>query len=190
MAVAGSAPAVFKKCTKSGMPYMAVAVSCIWIPLCYLNVAASSGKVFNWFINITNTANFISWICCGLVFLRWRAAIAAQGFPLANLPYSSKLQPWGSYVVIVAFALCMLLNGMEVFFWGGWDTATFLSAYIGIPFFVVIYFGHRWSTGKADKWAIDPMEVDLYTGLDVIEAAETPAPVYSGIWGKVREIFW
>lgn len=190
MAVAGSAPVIFTKCTRGGMPYMAVAASCVWIPLCYLNVAASSGQVFNWFINITNTANFISWICCGIIFLRWRKAIDTQGFPLASLPYTSKMQPYGSWVVIIAFTMCMLLNGMEVFFDGKWDVATFLSAYIGIPFFLVIYFGHKFTAGRQEAWAIEPLKVDLYSGLDEIEAAETPAPVYSGILGKIRNIFW
>lgn len=190
MSVAGSAPKIFTKCTKGGMPYMAVAASCVWIPLCYLNVAAASGQVFNWFINITNTANFLSWICCGLIFLRWRKAIAAQNFPLDSLPYTSKLQPYGSYIIIVAFTLCMLLNGMEVFFYGEWDIATFLSAYIGIPCFLAIYFGHKFTSGKNEPWAIDPNDVDLFSGLKEIEDAETPAPVFHGIWGKVREVFW
>lgn len=190
MAVAGSAPRVFLKCTKGGMPYMAVLASVVWIPLCYLNVAAASGQVFNWFINITNTANFISWICCGTIFLRWRKAIKVQSFPVSNLPYMSKLQPYGSWVVIVAFTLAMLLNGMEVFFYGKWDVATFLSAYIGIPFFLVFYLGHKFTAGRQDTWAIRPSEVDLYSGLEEIEAAETPAPVFTGVWGKVRDLFW
>lgn len=190
MAVAGSAPRVFLKCTKGGMPYMAVLASIVWIPLCYLNVGAASGQVFNWFINITNTANFLSWICCAIIFLRWRKAIKVQSFPVSNLPYTSKLQPYGSWVVIVAFTLAMLLNGMEVFFYGKWDTATFLSAYIGIPFFFAFYLGHKFTAGRQDMWAIRPSEVDLYSGLDEIEAAETPAPVFTGVWGKVRDVFW
>lgn len=47
MAVAGNAPAIFKKCTKAGLPYYAVAATSIFIPLAYLSCASESAKVFN-----------------------------------------------------------------------------------------------------------------------------------------------
>ena len=65
MAVAGNAPAVFKKCTKNGVPYMAVFASAIFTPLAYLNCASSGSTVFTWFVNLTNTSGFIS---CKLPF--------------------------------------------------------------------------------------------------------------------------
>ena len=52
LAVAGNAPKIFTRCTRSGIPYYAVAASALWAPLAYLNVSDSGANVFSWFINI------------------------------------------------------------------------------------------------------------------------------------------
>lgn len=113
LALSGNAPAFFKACTKSGVPYRAVAVSSLFTGLAYLNCGTSASVVFNWFVNLTNTSGFISWICCGIIYLRFRKACKAQG--VTDLPYHSWLQPWGSYVSIVGFTILCLINGFNVF---------------------------------------------------------------------------
>lgn len=60
LAIAGNAPAVFKKCTKGGVPYMAVGASACFSVLAYLNCGDSGSTVFTWFVNLTNTSGFIS----------------------------------------------------------------------------------------------------------------------------------
>lgn len=53
LAVAGNAPRIFTKCTKQGVPYMAVIASALFSPLAYLNCANSGSVVFAWFVNLT-----------------------------------------------------------------------------------------------------------------------------------------
>lgn len=48
LAMTGNAPAIFKHCTKSGVPYYAVGASSLFALLAYLNVSSSSSVVFNW----------------------------------------------------------------------------------------------------------------------------------------------
>lgn len=67
MALNGQAPKIFTKCTKKGVPYVAVLASSAFSLLAYLNVNAKAGEVFSWFVNLVNTAAFISWICCAIV---------------------------------------------------------------------------------------------------------------------------
>lgn len=179
LAVAGNAPAIFKRCTKGGVPYMAVGVSSVFSLLAYLNVGDNSSTVFTWFVNLTNTSGFISWICCSIVYLRFRKACLAQGF--TELPYQSKLQPYGAWVTLVSFTILVLINGFDVFFPGKFNAKSFLTAYIGIPIFLVIYFGHRLVHFR-DRWAREPQHVDLNTGLDVIVAAETPKKPQGKWW--------
>lgn len=132
LALSGNAPAFFKACTKSGVPYRAVAASSLFTFLAYLNVSNSGSVVFNWFVNLTNTSGFISWICCMVVFLRFRKACKAQGVTLDQLPYHNKwMQPWGSYAAIVAFVFFTLINGFAVFFPQNWSASSFLTAYVG-----------------------------------------------------------
>ncbi|KAF2644300.1 histidine permease [Massarina eburnea CBS 473.64] len=179
LALSGNAPRVFKTCTKTGVPYPAVIASSLFCALAYLNVASSGAVVFNWFVNLTNSSGFISWICCGIVYLRFRKAREAQNIPLSDLPYRNKLGRAGAIISITGFTFLCLINGFNVFWPQNWNASSFLTAYIGIPIFLGIYFGHRiyaWN----DPWAYPPLEVDLHSGMEQIMEEETPARDHSG----------
>lgn len=47
LAVAGNAPAVCKKCSKRGVPYIAIGASSLFMPLAYLNCSTNSSVVFS-----------------------------------------------------------------------------------------------------------------------------------------------
>ncbi|KAF2098511.1 histidine permease [Rhizodiscina lignyota] len=189
LALSGNAPSFFKACTKSGVPYRAVACSSLFTALAYLNCGTSGAIVFNWFVNLTNTSGFISWICCGIILLRFRKAVNAQG--VTDLPYRSWMQPWGSWCSIVGFTFLCLINGFNVFWPQNWSASSFLTAYIGIPIFLVIYFGHRIYTWS-DPWAHDPTVVDLQTGMAEVLAEEKPPKPKDPnqkIWGFIKGIW-
>lgn len=159
MAVAGHAPAVFKKCNKHGVPYYAVGAAALFTPLAYLNVGNSSSIVFQWFVNLTTISGFISWICCSITFLRFRAACKAQN--QHDIPYRSIVQPYGAWIALVFFTLLALINGFNVFIKGQFTTAGFLTAYIGIPAFLGIFFGHKLLKGRSEPWALPAEAVNL-----------------------------
>jgi amino acid transporter len=60
------------------VPSCAVGVSSLLGALAYLNCGSPSSVVFSWFINLTNTSGFTSWICCCTVYLRFCQACRAQ----------------------------------------------------------------------------------------------------------------
>lgn len=184
LAVQGSAPSVFKACNRWGVPYYAVALSSLFTGLAYLNVASSGSVVFNWFVNLTNTWGMISWICCCVIYLRFRKAIKAQG---VEVPYRHPLQPYGAWFAMVMFTLLCLTNGFTVFFPKNWSPSSFLTAYIGIPIFVVMYFGHRIWFWK-DSWAWAPDEVDLHTGMQEVLDADAPMKERKGPFKYVFKI--
>ncbi|KAF3064262.1 putative proline-specific permease put4 [Daldinia childiae] len=182
LAIVGNAPKIFSYCNKHGVPVYAVIASSLLSLLAYLNVGIVSGVVFNWFVSIINTAAFISWVCCCLIYFRFKKACVAQGISGSDLPYTSVLQPWAAWIAIVAFGIFGLLNGFQVFFPGRFSVSGFLTAYIGIPVFLLFYLGHRISVRK-DPWIRTPDSVDLKTGLAEILAdeeadatIETPVP--------------
>lgn len=172
MAVAGNAPAMFKRCNKSGVPYYAVLASAAFSPLAYLSVGDTSAVVFNWLVSILNTAGFISWVMCCVIFFRFRAACAAQGVGRATLPYTSAWQPYGAWVAFVAFSLFGLLNGFGVFFPGHWSVSGFFTAYIGFPVFLAIYLGHKCVAGRSEPWCRPASAIDLTSGLAEVKAVE------------------
>ncbi|KAI8261394.1 Proline-specific permease [Colletotrichum sp. SAR 10_98] len=171
MACEGSAPAIFRRCTKQGVPIYAVVASSLFSLLAYMNVNSSAADVFNWLLNLVNTGGFISWVCCGIIYLRFRKACETQQVPKEMLTARSWLQPVGAWISLVVFAILCLLNGFTVFFPSRWSVADFLSAYIGLPLFVVIYFVHRFLY-RGDTWAIKSEDVDLQSGLAELEAEE------------------
>ena len=183
LAISGAAPRIFKTCSKSGVPYYAVAASSLFTFLAYLNCGSSGSVVFNWFVNLTNTSGFISWICCCIVYLRFRKACQAQGI---EVPYHSWVQPWGAYVALFMFTLLCLINGFTVFWPVKWSASSFLTSYVGIPIFIVIYFGHR-IVYRHDRWAWLAEEVDLQTGLEEVMAAESPLQKRTG-WKKIISV--
>ncbi|PSN65550.1 histidine permease [Corynespora cassiicola Philippines] len=187
LALSGNAPSIFKSCTKSGVPYWAVTASSLFCGLAYLNVASDGSVVFNWFVNLTNTSGFISWTCCGIIYLRFRKACAAQN--ITDLPYRSPMGKPGAWFAIVGFVFLCLINGFNVFWPQNWNASSFLTAYVGIPIFLCIYFGHRIYTWS-DPWAYPPSEVDMQTGMAEVLAEETPPKTISGPWWKKISLIW
>lgn len=67
------------------------------------------------------------------------------------------------------------MSGWAVFLKGNWATDVFITNYIPLVLFWILYVGARiW---KRSKW-IAPEDMDFKTGLDIVEAAcyEEPAP--------------
>jgi yeast amino acid transporter len=182
LALSGNAPRIFKKCTPGGVPIYAVSLSSLFTLLAYLNVSGQGGVVFGWFINLTNTWGMISWICCCVVYLRFRKACIVQG---VIPPYRHWSQPYGAWIALVAFGFFCLINGFTVFIPSRWSAANFLTAYVGIPVFLLMYLGHQY-VYRDDGWARRPEHVDLTTGLQEIET-QTEEALRSG-WRKVWKI--
>jgi amino acid transporter len=192
LALSGNAPRCFKACSRTGVPYLCVAASSLFCFLAYLNVTKSSAIVFNWFVNLTNTSGFISWIMCSIIYLRFRKATFAQH--ITDLPYRSRLQPWGSWIAMISFTFLCLINGFDVFFFKTkhqeFNVSNFLTAYIGIPIFLAIFFGHRIYDRKS-PWALPPEKVDLQSGMpQVLREESLPSTRKSrGYWGWINRLW-
>lgn len=161
LAVAGNAPKIFAKRNRWGVPYWAVTSCTALTLLAYLNVSSSAGEVFNWLVNMINMAAFFSWVLISFAYLRFRAALKAQGIDRSTLSYVSCCGKPGAWLCIIYFSIIGLLNGFNVFFPGQWSVSDFLTAYIGTVLFVVLYFGHKFTVGRKDSWIIPADEIDL-----------------------------
>jgi amino acid transporter len=171
LAIAGNAPKIFARCNSYGLPIYAVPAASCFTFLAYLNVGSQAGLVFNWFISLTNTAGFTSWLVCCIVFLRFREACNFQG---VMVPYRSELQPYASWICIFFFTVLLLANGFTVFYPGRFTPSSFLTTYLGIPIFIILWMGHKFTAGRHEPWMYQPSEVDLTSGVHEVEAdAET-----------------
>lgn len=167
LAVAGNAPKVFARCNRWGLPIYAVVASSLFTPFAYLNCGDDAGVVFNWFISLTNTAGYTSWIVCCLIFLRFRKACHLQNIVV---PFKSRTQPWAAWICLVTFSVLLLCNGFTLFFPGNFTTDGFLTTYLGIPIFLVLYLGHKFTLGRKEPWAKKAQDVYLISDLADIEA--------------------
>lgn len=137
----GLAPAFFKKASSGGVPYYAVAFTSAFGLLGFLNLSSSGGNVFNWLLNITGVAGFITWACINYCHIAFMRALAVRNVPRSALPYKAPLQPWFAWYGLFFNILIILTQGFTAFI--PWDTSSFFVAYVSLILFIVLYVGHK-----------------------------------------------
>ncbi|KAI1352910.1 arginine transporter [Xylaria sp. FL0043] len=137
----GHAPAFLARVNRFGTPHYAVGFSAIIGLLAFLNLSSSGGEVFDWLLNITGIAGFISWCSisiCHLVFMR---ALKSRNISRDSLVFKAPMQPWLTIYGLFFCVLILLTNGFTVFI--QWSTSDFFAAYISLILFIVLYVGHK-----------------------------------------------
>ncbi|KAH8102603.1 amino acid permease [Cristinia sonorae] len=168
LAMVGNAPKIFTRTSSHGLPYISLAFCASFSFLAYMGVTTGSGRVFNWFANMTSIAGLMTWFGISVTYIRFHAGFKKQGLDRKKLPYASPLQPFAAwYAASACFFIC-LFSGWAVFLKGSWDTATFVTNYFPLAFFPVLYIG-------AKLWRKDPLvkpeNMDFFSGLEEVEAA-------------------
>ncbi|KAI0053278.1 amino acid permease [Auriscalpium vulgare] len=183
LAIAGNAPSIFKKTLKNGLPVTALAFSALFTSLAYMGVHSGSGKVFNWFSNMTSIAGLMTWFGICVTYIRFYAGTKAQGIDRSTLPYTSSLQPYAAWYAAVSCIVICFFSGWSVFLRGNWDTATFVTNYLPFILFPILYVG-------AKLWTRVPYalahEMDFVSGIAEIEADTFDEPPPRNKW----EAFW
>ncbi|SPO31633.1 probable general amino acid permease [Ustilago trichophora] len=184
LAIGGSAPRIFARTTKRGLPYMAVAVSVAFSFLSYMSVRDGASTVFGYFANMTSIAGMVTWFCIGVMYIRFHTAMKVQGMSRDVLPYRAWLQPFCGWWTVCTTFIVMLFSGWPIFLKGNWSTSDFITNYIPIPFFIILYLGN-WFYNRNNGAHVPASEVDLTTGLREIIEAEEPEEKPTTISGKV-----
>ena len=185
LAVSHQAPSIFRRCNKQGVPWVAVLFSVLLSLLVYLSVSEGSNTVFEWFLNLTTISGFIAWITMLMAYLRFRKALIWNNI-YQDRPYKTVWQPYATWVTLFILALLTLTNGFQVFFPSSWSAASFLAAYITIPAFLLLYFGHK--AVCRTPWVRPVHTVDVRAGKDEADALELmhqrpePKNVAQKIW--------
>ncbi|KAH0527037.1 hypothetical protein TsFJ059_002081 [Trichoderma semiorbis] len=135
----GHAPRIFQRCNRFGTPHYAIGLTCLLLPLVYLNVANNTSVVFGWFVNITTVSGLIGWVVIEGTYLRFYAGLKKQGYSRDALPYKSPLQPYVSWATMFVVSLVILFSGFDVFVKGNFTAAGFLTCYLNVFIFIVLY---------------------------------------------------
>ncbi|QRW12299.1 amino acid permease [Ceratobasidium sp. AG-Ba] len=183
LALAGNAPKVFSKVSKSGLPYVSVIFCSVFSALAYMSVNSGAGRVFGWFANMTSVAGLMTWFGISFTYVRFYAGLKAQGFDRSTLPFASKLQPYAAWYALVSCLLICFFSGWKVFLKGNWATDTFVTNYLPFVLFPILYIGAKFVYRQP---MVRPSEMDFTSGIAEIEADTYDEPPPKNAWEK----FW
>ncbi|KAI9665611.1 MAG: hypothetical protein M1829_005691 [Trizodia sp. TS-e1964] len=177
------APRFFLKCTKLGVPVYCVAVTASISLLTYLSCSSGADTVFQWFQHLTTIANLFTWVSICIAYIRFHAALKAQGVDRNTLVLKSPFQPYLAWIALIFFSFIILFSGFDVF--GPFKVESFLTSYIGVP----IYFGLYlfWKVFKRTRW-IKSEDADIFRGKAALDAEDEhwvhkkPTSVLGKIW--------
>ena len=110
LAVSRSAPKIFLRTTRSGLPYVAVTICSCFAFLAYMTLGTSSGIVFTWLSNFSATSGLISWFGISLTYLRFYKGMKVQHFDRSTLPFTSRLQPFLAWYGVCGSAFVLFVR--------------------------------------------------------------------------------
>ncbi|SCU95213.1 LANO_0E09648g1_1 [Lachancea nothofagi CBS 11611] len=161
MATQQKAPSFFAKCSRNGVPYIAVLFCGALGFLSLLCLNMNSSEVFFTFVSIGALGSVIMWLGMNISYLRFYYALKQRPDIISRdareYPYKSPFQPFLSIYGAVLAILLIILNGFQNFFL--WNTKNFITSYITLVLFVLLYLAYGWMKGsKIDK--IEQLDLD------------------------------
>ncbi|KAJ6440266.1 LOW QUALITY PROTEIN: CMGC/SRPK protein kinase [Purpureocillium lavendulum] len=167
-----SAPAIFRRTDRRGVPYPALFVCTGFACLAFMVVSDDSKKVFTYFVNLTTIFGILSWISLLVTYIHFLKARRAQNIPNSVMPYVAPQGLIGTYIALFFCCLIALTKNFNVFVHRDgmtFDYKEFITGYLGIPIYLLLIFGHMlWTKSKPVK----ADEADFYTGKDIIDHEE------------------
>lgn len=189
----GSAPRLFARVNRWGIPIYSVLATCAVGCLAFLTSLFSSGVVFNWLTALPSVAGLIVWVTISITHIRFRMGLKAQGRLISSLPYAAPFFPFGDIFVIVVGCIVIAGQGYQTFL-PPIDPKNCVSAYLSVMFCIVLYFGHK--LVKRPSF-VNVLDMDFETGTlkdDVLSIKEgedledESIPKWKRVWNKVLDI--
>ena len=81
-------------------------------------------QAFQWFQNLATIAQLFTWCSVCIAYLRFHAALKAQGISRDTLVFKSPFQPYTAWVALIFFAIIIVFNGFAVFLRASWNTTS------------------------------------------------------------------
>ncbi|SDA01462.1 BZ3500_MvSof-1268-A1-R1_Chr10-1g02690 [Microbotryum saponariae] len=186
LAAESKAPKIFMRTNRYGTPYIALAFCSAFCCLAYMNVAAEGAQVFTYFTALVTIFGALTWLSILVSHVRFMKGLKVQGISRDTLPWQAPLQPYLAYFSIVVTSIVTLFKGFDAFM-PNFKFRTFITAYLGLPIYVILYTGWK----IYHRTSIIPLaELDFVSGrreFDEDEAAEEAAankhtPLWKKIW--------
>ncbi|KAJ7812718.1 general amino acid permease AGP2 [Mycena olivaceomarginata] len=160
MALEGRVPRVLARCNARGVPVYCVCATMLFSVLAFLQLGNGSAVVLQWITRFGTVSAMANYAMISFTYIRFHAALKAQGIPRESLPHRSRMQPFCGYYGFFASFAMMFLAGYAVFLPGKWNVPTFVFSYALIALLPVIFVG--WKLVRHTQWRI-LRDVDLFT---------------------------
>ncbi|KAL8999527.1 MAG: hypothetical protein Q9169_001615 [Polycauliona sp. 2 TL-2023] len=186
MARNGKAPKFLGRVNKGGVPYVALLFSNLFACIAFLSISSAAGTVYNALITLSGVATFIVWGTIGLVHIRFRRGLEAQGQSAEDLPFKALWYPYGTYAALSANIFLIFFQGYTAFL-NPFDAKSFVISYILLPVFVILLVGYK--LVKKTKW-VKLEEMDIWTGRrdNYDPQHKVPKSRKEGVFRKVKRI--
>ncbi|KAM0327049.1 hypothetical protein ACHAQA_006172 [Verticillium albo-atrum] len=186
MAQNGKAPKILAKCTKAGVPWVAVTTVTVISFLTFLTASNQASEVFTWFLELTTVSIVVNNTCMAVVFIAWSRALKIQGFPRRGqntlkkswmdkltlpkevrdtpadaegiiFPYIARCATWTPYTSVAFGTTIALFIGFDMFH--PFSVRGFITCYFGLAWFVVLFV--FWKFFKGTKY-VHPRDLDIF----------------------------
>lgn len=168
----GKAPAIFAR-THRGVPIYSLGICSLIALIAYMNVSNDSKEVFGYFVDLVTIFGLLTWVSILVTHIYFIRARRAQNVPESDLAFKAPFGRYGSWFALSFCILIALTKSYDVFThnpkWGNFDYKTFITAYLGIPLYLILIFGYKIMTRCK---GVDPYTADLWTGKDAIDREE------------------
>lgn len=189
LALEHKAPGFLRKCTKAGLPIWALTVTSLFGFLAYMSCGTGGAEqAFEYLYDISAISVILAWLTILGTYARFYHGLKFHQIPRSTLPYVAPFQPYLTYFGLFFLSLVLLFAGFTVFLNGQWNTSTFVTTYICIPMYLVMWLG--WKFWHKTKF-VSLSEMDFDTGrrqIDEDEEAEkikedqTPKSALQRLW--------
>ena len=195
LAKEGDAPSIFARTDRRGVPIYALGLSACIALIAFLNVAESSTKVFNYFVNLVTIFGILTWISILVAHICFVRARCAQGIANSQMPYVAPLGIIGSYFALGFCIVIAIFKNFDVFIYDptrekgleSFDYKNFITGYLGIPLYLGMILGHKLIRKEL---ASTPLTADLFSGKDIIDAEEAEFLAEKAARGKLGTSRW
>lgn len=193
----GKAPAFLSRTNSHGVPVYALGLCSLIACLAYMSVSSDSKTVFGYFVDLVTIFGLLTWISLLVTHICFVRARRAQHVPDSSLAFKAPLGIAGSYFACVFCVIIALTKSYDVFTknpeWGSFDYKSFITAYLGIPIYLMLIAGYKIFMGSK---RVRPCDADLWSGKDVVDREEAEyvaaraARQHNGGWFYRKFVAW
>jgi lysine-specific permease len=137
------APALFGRLNGRGVPVAALLATGLVSATAFFTSLVGDQRIYQIFYNASGLSGFIIWLGIAICHLRFRRAWVAQGRRLDELKFRAKFYPYGPWLAVILFTIVLFGANIGVFQAPVFSWFNFITGYLMIPIFIVLYLGHK-----------------------------------------------